>query len=117
MNQFPIEVVYPGTDTGYAMMSMRVFKAGNALMLSPNGEKFSFGMYYDEAKEMLAALLDISFQRIERNMHPFPTYSELHLDRGVFQIDSEIAGELTAALVDFVAENEIGSLLDQFKPD
>ena len=117
MNQFPIEVVYPSTDKGYATLTMRVFKAGNALMLSPNGEKFSFGLYYNEAKEMLAAMFDSSFDRIEKNMHPFPTHSELHLDRGVFQIDSEIAGELAAALVDFVAENEIGSLLDQIKPD
>lgn len=117
MDQFPINVSYPSTDKGYATLSMRVFKAGNSLMLSPNGEMFSFGLYYDEAKDMLAALMDTSFQRIERNMHPFPTHSELHLDRGIFQIDSEIASELVAALVDFVAENEIGSLLDQYKPN
>lgn len=117
MDQFPINVCYPSTDKGYATLSMRVFRAGNALMLSPNGEQFSFGLYYNEAKDMLAAMMDSSFQRIERNMHPFPTHSELHLDRGVFQIDSEIASELVAALVDFVAENEIGSLMEQFKPD
>jgi hypothetical protein len=117
MNDFPITVSYPSTDKGYATLSMRVFRAGNALMLSPNGEHFSFGLYYNEAKEMLAAMFDCSFKRIERNMHPFPTYSELHLDRGVFEIDSEIADELIAALVDFIAENEIGSMLDQFKPE
>lgn len=117
MSQFPISVSYPSTDKGYANFSMRALKVGNALMLSPNGKPFTFVLYYNDAKEMLAAMFDSSYQRIERNMHPFPTYSELHLDSGMYEIDSEVASELVAALVDFVAENEIGSLLDQFKPN
>lgn len=117
MNQFPIEIRYPSDDKEYAMFSMRVFNAGNALSLAPAGNEFAFGLRYADAKVMLAAMMDCSFDRIERNIHPFPAYSELHLDNGVYEIDSEIASELISALVDFIAENEIGSLLDQFKPD
>lgn len=115
MEPFPINVRYPSNDKGYAMLSMKVFKAGNALMLSPNGEEFSFGLYYNEAKDMLSVLLDTAINRIERNQYPFPVYSDLQLDHRIYQIDSEIASELVATLVEVVAENEIGSLLDQYK--
>lgn len=94
---------------------MRVFKIGDALMLSPNGEDFTFDVSYEEAKEMLDFLLTMSMERTAKGLHAFPLHTELYIaSGGLWQLDCEIAAELTAALVDVVAENEIGSLMDQY---
>lgn len=118
MEQSPISISYPTSDVSCATLSMRVFKIGDALMLSPNGEMFSFDISYDEAKEMLDYLLSMSIDRTASGLHPFPLRMGMHVaNRGVYELDCEIASELTAALVEFVAEHEIGSLLDEYRPN
>lgn len=115
MNDFPIEISYPDpADTSIARLSMKVFRAGKALTLSPNGELFEFEISGDEAHQLLDVIMMDCAKRHRAGLHPYRESYQLPLDRtDSVQIDAEIAAEIAAALFCIIAQSDLGDLLDQ----
>lgn len=119
MSQFPIEVSYPNLpNTDIARLSMKVFRAGGALTLSPNGELFEFDISNDGAHQLLDVMMVDCTRRHQAALHPYRESYQLPLiGEDSVQIDAEIAAELVSALFCIVAQNDIGALLDQYPPN
>lgn len=88
-------------------LSMRVYKCGTALFFATVGEEFNIDLTYEQAQEYLQILMNAGQIREQDGKSTFPLSVPLFINDKHYQIDFEMAIELTAALVCVVIEFEI----------
>jgi hypothetical protein len=116
MNDLHVRVSYPDpTNNKVARISMNVFKVGDALLLSKNGELFEFDIGIDEAARLLDVILLDCSDRHQLGLYPYRESYRLNIDdTNSVQIDSEIAAELAGALFCVVVEADSDDVFHRY---
>lgn len=118
MAEYLTSVHFPNpADKSVGVISVRALMFGKRIVPSNRGKIVNLTMTGDQARTLFNRLTRFTEDRANRGIDPFPDEYSIYTSSGIFTVDSDFLDDICGSLLMIMIENELGPLLEMYKPD